>query len=95
MASPNKYGSNRIKAQAVAEVSGYDGGVYITNTAKVTRNFSKVVALEATVIALLENHDRGPNLEGTLTTIPLAANGEITGNFKSITLTSGKVIIYL
>ncbi len=91
---PNKYGSTRAKAQVVAEQSGNNGSVYITNTAKVTRNFRKIVALEATVIALLENSDQGPTMEGTLTAIPLAATGEITGNFSSITLTSGKVIGY-
>ena len=93
MSSPNRYGSNRTKAQQVSEQSGYNGGVYISNTAKVDRNFTKVKALAATVIAAMENADIGPNLEGTLTAIPLPVNGEITGNFKSITLTSGTVVI--
>lgn len=94
MASPNRYGSNRTKAQVVAEQSGLDGGVYISGTNRVATPCTKIVALEDSVIALLENATRGPILQGTLTAIPLKANGKITGNFAAVTLTSGKVIAY-
>lgn len=95
MSTPNKYGSNRTKAQAVSEQSGYNGGLYITTTTRFAFNCTKIVAVADAVIALLENDTSGPILQGTLTAIPLPAAGQpITGKFSAITLTSGKVIAY-
>lgn len=94
MSAPNPYGSNRTKARNVFEISGFDGGVRVTGTGTYTGNFSKIEALAATVIATLTNQTGRPLLNGTLTAIPLPANGKITGYFASIALTSGDVILY-
>ncbi len=94
MSAPNNYGSNNTKAQAVIEVSRFSGGIRVTGTGSYASNFNKISALAATVIATLTNQDGKPPLEGTLTAIPLPANGEITGYFNQITLTSGDVILY-
>ncbi len=93
MSSPNLFGSNRTKAQSVAEISGYNGGVIITGTAKITGAFSKIEALTATVIALIESEGNGA-LQGTKTAVSLAAGAKITGNIQSVTLTSGSVVAY-
>ncbi len=94
MSAPNNYGPNNTKAQAVIEVSRFDGGIRVTGTGSYAGNFSKISALAATVIATLTNQTGKPVLQGTLTAIPLPANGEITGYFDTIALTSGDVILY-
>ncbi len=93
MSSPNKFGSNRTKAQSVAEISGYNGGVIITGTARIAGNFTKVEALTATVIGLIESDGPG-YLQGTKTAVSLSAGAKITGNMQAITLTSGSVVAY-
>ncbi len=93
MSSPNRFGSNRTKAQVVSEQSGYNGGVIITGTAKSTGAYTKIEALTATVIALIESDGPGA-LQGTKTAVSLSAGAKITGNIQSVTLTSGSVIAY-
>ncbi len=93
MSAPNRFGSNRTKAQVVYEQSGYNGGVIITGTAKSSGAYTKIVALTATVIALIESEGDGA-LQGSKTAVSLAAGSEITGNIQSVTLTSGSVVAY-
>lgn len=89
MSSPNKYGANRAKALLVAEAPPQTG-IYITDTATYTGNFTRILVLAAAVGALVSD-----NIQGTLTGVVMPVGVEIEGRFSSITLASGKVIAYV
>lgn len=72
---------------------GETGKRIVTDTTAQTNiNAWKILALEATVIASATDE----SLEaGAYTALPLPAGASIEGVFTAITLTSGKVIVYL
>lgn len=74
-----------------SNLKGEKGGIYESGTSVVTGSFEAILALEATVIASATS----TNITGdALTAVPLPAGCILYGAFSSVTLTSGKVILY-
>lgn len=84
MSFPNKYGSTKNKAWAVMECRGFDGSLFIADTAAHVGSFINFTALTDTVGAFVSS-----NIQGTLTAVTIKAGSTLYGRFSSITLASG------
>jgi hypothetical protein len=76
---------NTPKVNLKASMGGYGGLILSSGTQ--TGNFCVIKALEDSVITAIGNIDG-------LTSITLLGGDHIPGEFTSVTLTSGKVILY-
>lgn len=78
---------NTVKSNTVASMGGY--GIKVTSTAGTyTGNYCCVEALTECVITITGN-----DVEG-ITSLTLPESRQLLGNFTSITLTSGTLIMY-
>lgn len=76
---------------------GRTGSTYVTDTSAHTGNFGIIQALEATVIAAMTSATDAVGttiMSGTLTNIAVPAGVSIYGHFTSVTLASGRAILY-
>ncbi len=87
MSSPNKYGSQLLKALQVRE-GLIDGADYVTNTSVNTRTggWCQIEAVAAAVASIT-----AANVSGDLSAVVLPVGFKFRGNITSFTLASGKV----
>jgi hypothetical protein len=76
------------------QLQGQQGGVYLSGTGNSTAKFRVIHALTATVIDGFNGTNIVDDAGNPITTLTLAANTVVGGQFNGVSLASGSVICY-
>ena len=76
------------------QLQGQQGGVYLSGTESSTKKFRIIHALSTTVIDGFNGTNIVDSAGNTITTLTLAANTVVGGQFDGVQLASGSVICY-
>jgi len=76
------------------QLQGQQGGVYLSGTQFSTKKFRVIHALTATVIGGFTSTNIVDDAGAPITTLTLAANTVVGGQFDGVQLSSGSVICY-